>query len=264
MGQAMLRLSVFYSDTLEESHNLSVVVLSDIIPQIYKYRVIAKYPHDDQAYTQGLIYDNGYLYESTGIQGKSSIRIVNIKTGKPEILVPIDQQYFTEGIALLNDQIYQITWKNQVGFVYDKKSLAQIRSFDYKIVEGWGLATDGKLLIMTDGSSSVFFIEPEYFTQVRQINVFDNKGMIDSLNEIEYINGKILANVYGQTYIVIVDPETGKVLGKVDFGELMPRAYKNDYNKVLNGIAWNPGNGHLYITGKNWSVLFEIELIPSL
>ena len=117
---------------------------------------------------------------------------------------------------------------------------------------------------MSDGSSKLFFIEPEYFTQVDQINVFDNKGMIDSLNEIEYINGKILANVYGKTYIVIIDPATGKVLGKADFAKLLPKGYENDYGRVLNGIAYNPATGHLYITGKNWPVLYEIELLPSI
>jgi glutamine cyclotransferase len=241
-----------------------MVIFSDIIPRQYEYRVAGKFPHDNEAYTQGLVYDNGFLYESTGIKGKSSVRIVNIRTGKPEKLVPLPAKYFGEGIALFNDQVYQVTYQDQVGFVYDKKTLGQIRSFDYQIREGWGLATDGENLIMSDGSSNLFFIEPEYFTQVNQINVFDNKGMIDSLNEIEFINGKILANVYGKTYIVIIDPATGKVLGKVDFAKLLPKGYENDYGRVLNGIAYNPATGHLYITGKNWPVLYEIELLPSI
>lgn len=264
MGQTTLRVTVYYADTLQESHNINMVILSDIIPLQYEYRIAGKFPHDNEAYTQGLVYDNGFLYESTGIEGKSTVRIVNISTGKPDKLVPLPSNFFGEGIALFNDQIYQVTYKSQVGFVYDKKTLEQIRSFDYQIKEGWGLATDGKNLIMSDGSSNLFFIEPEYFTQVNQINVFDNKGMIDSLNEIEYINGKILANVYGKTYIVIIDPATGKVLGKADFAKLLPKGYENDYGRVLNGIAYNPATGHLYITGKNWPVLYEIELLPSI
>jgi glutamine cyclotransferase len=262
MGQNTLRIQVYHSDSLFESHNINLIILSDIIPKNYAYRVIGKYPHDNKAYTQGLLFDGGYLYESTGLEGKSSVRMVDIKTGKPVKLVPLAPQYFGEGIALHNDQIYQITYKSQVGFVYDKNTLSQIRSFDYQIREGWGLTTDGNNLIMSDGTSQLFFIEPEYFTQVDQIRVFDNTGMIDSLNEIEFINGKILANVYGKSFIVVIDPATGKVLGKADFKDLVPEGYENDYGHVLNGIAWNPATGNLYITGKNWPVLYEIILNP--
>jgi len=264
MGQNTLRVQVFFNDSLNESHNLNLIILSDIIPRNYGYRVINNYPHDDQAYTQGLVFDGGWLYESTGLEGKSTVRIVDISTGKPHKMMPLAPQYFGEGIALFNDQIYQITYKSKVGFVYDKNTLSLIRSFDYQIREGWGLATDGKNLIMSDGSSQLFFIEPEYFTQVDQIRVFDNTGMIDSLNEIEYINGKILANVYGKSFIVIVDPATGKVLGKADFKDLIPKGFENDYGRVLNGIAYNPLTGHLYITGKNWPVLYEIVLDPTI
>jgi len=264
MGQNTLRVQFYYSDSLTESHNINLIILSDMVPHNYTYRVVNKYPHDNQAYTQGLVFDNGYLYESTGVQGKSSIRIVDIKTGRPVKMVPMAPQFFGEGIALYNDQIYQVTYKSQVGFVYDKNTLNQIRKFDYQIREGWGLTTDGHNLIMSDGTSQLFFIEPEYFTQVDQIRVFDNTGMIDSLNEMEYINGKILANVYGKSFIVIIDPAKGKVLGKADFKDLIPEGYENDSGQVLNGIAWNPENGHLYITGKNWPVLYEVELSPSL
>jgi len=264
MGQTTVRVTVYYSDSLQESHNVNLVILSDIVPQKFDYKVIRKFPHDHEAYTQGLVYADGFLYESTGLEGKSSVRIVNIASGKPEKMVALAPKYFGEGIALFKDQIYQVTYKTQVGFVYDKKTLNQIRSFDYQIREGWGLTTDGMNLIMSDGSAQLFFIEPEYFTQVDQIRVFDNKGMVDSLNEIEFINGKILANVYGKSFIVIIDPATGKVLGKADFSELVPEGFKNDPGKVLNGIAYNPESGHLYITGKNWPVLYEIQLQPPI
>jgi glutaminyl-peptide cyclotransferase len=263
-GQTTLRVVIYFADSLEETHNINIVLLSDIVPVNYKYRVIRKYNHDNQAYTQGLIYDKGILYESTGLEGKSSVRMVNISSGKPEILTALAPQYFGEGIALYKDELYQITYKTQVGFVYNKNTLSQIRTFDYQINEGWGLTTNGNHLIMSDGSSQLFFIEPEYFTQVDKIQVYDHKGMIDSLNELEYINGKVLANVYGQTYIVIIDPETGKVTGKLEMEGLMPPGSKNDYSKVLNGIAWNPATGHLYITGKNWPVLYEVEVTPAL
>ncbi len=264
VGQLTLRAVVYYNDSLHESHNVNIVLLSDVVPVKYTWRIVAKYPHDREAYTQGLVYDRGMLYESTGLEGKSSLRLVNIGTGKAEKMVSLASQYFGEGISIYKDEIYQITYKSQVGFVYDKNTLEQIRSFDYQISEGWGLTTDGKNLIMSDGSAQLFFLEPEFFTQVDKIQVFDNQGMIDSLNELEYVHGKILANVYGQTFIVIIDPLTGKVLGKAEFHDLMPEGSINDYGKVLNGIAFNPANGHLYITGKDWPVLYEIELTPSL
>lgn len=264
VGQTTLRVMVYYNDSLNESHNVNIVVLSDIVPEPYTYEVVDTFPHDNQAYTQGLVYEGGRLYESTGLEGQSSLRVVNIPTGEPDKLVSLPAQYFGEGIAVFNDQVYQITYKSQVGFVYDKNTLEQIRSFDYQIREGWGLATDGKSLIMSDGSAMLYYIDPEYFTQTDKLEVFDQKGMVDSLNEIEYVNGKILANVYGQTYIVVIDPVSGKVTGKIELRNLMPQGFQGDYGKVLNGIAYNPANGHLYVTGKHWPVLYEIKVTPEL
>jgi len=264
VGQVTLKIKVYYNDSLEEAHAAGLVVLSDMVPRKYSYKVMGQYPHDPDAYTQGLVYEGGYLYESTGLEGKSSLRKVNISSGKPEKVVPLEKDFFGEGIALFKDQIYQITYKTQVGFVYDKNTLEKIRSFDYQIREGWGLTTDGSRLVMSDGSSQLFFIEPEYFTQVDRIEVFDNKGMIPSLNELEYVNGKILANVYGESYIVIIDPGSGKALGKLDLRPLMPKGSEGDMGKVLNGIAYNAQTGRLYVTGKDWPVLYEIEIIPSL
>ena len=264
VGQVTLKIQVYYNDSLEESHAASLVILSDVVPQKYTYRVVSQYPHDADAYTQGLIYDNGRFFESTGIKEKSSVRIVNIKTGKPDKLMPLAKEFFGEGIALYKDQLYQVTWKDQVGFVYDKNTLEQIRSFDYQIPEGWGLTTDNQYFVMSDGSSQLYFIDPEFFTQVDKIDVFDNKGMIPSLNELEFVNGKILANVYGESYIAIIDPGSGKVLGKLDLKALMPKGSAGDFNQVLNGIAYNSQTGHLYVTGKHWPVLYEISLSPSL
>lgn len=264
VGQTTLKIQVYYNDSLEESHAASLVILSDVVPQKYSYRVISQYPHDADAYTQGLIYENGRFFESTGLEEKSSVRIVDIKSGKPEKLIPLTREFFGEGIALYKDQLYQVTWKNQVGFVYDKNTLEQIRSFDYQIREGWGLCTDGQYFVMSDGSSQLYFIDPEFFTQVDKIDVFDNKGMIPSLNELEFVNGKILANVYGESYIVIIDPASGKVSGKLDLKALMPKGSAGDLNQVLNGIAYNSQTGHLYVTGKHWPVLYEINLSPAL
>lgn len=263
VGQTTLRVWVYYNDSLRDAHTVGLVILSDIVPKTYQYRVIRQYPHDDQAYTQGLFYDAGVLYESTGLEGKSSIRIVDIASGKPLKKVTLAPQYFAEGIALMNDQVYQITYKSQIGFIYQKETLELVRSFDYPFREGWGLTTDGENLIMTDGSAQLYIIDPEYYAQIDRIEVMDNKGLVDSLNEIEMAQGKILANIYGESQIILIDPSSGKVTGRVDLDALMPEGSRGNYNKVLNGIAYNPQNGHLYVTGKNWPVLYEIELIPS-
>lgn len=264
VGQNTLKIMVYFNDSLYESHNVNLVILSDITPVIYSHRIVKTYPHDEEAYTQGLTCQEGVLYESTGLEGQSSLRIVNINTGEPEKWVALENQYFGEGIAILNGQIYQITYKTQTGFVYDMKTLQQIRSFDYQIQEGWGLTSDGKNLIMSDGSAQLYFIEPEYFTQKDKIEVFDHKGIVRSLNELEYIKGKVFANVYGESYIVVIDPMTGKVTGKIDLHELMPPGAQGDYNKVLNGIAFDSRTGHLFVTGKHWPVLYEIALTPAL
>jgi glutaminyl-peptide cyclotransferase len=261
-GNNILKISL-YKRSQKETHTVNLTLLSDIIPAVYKYKVIRQYPHDKDAYTEGLIYDNGLLYESTGPEGKSSLRIVTLKTGIPERRLNLDNEFFGEGIAIFKDQIYQLTYKTQVGFIYNKESLDLIRRFDYPIKEGWGLTSDGQRLIMSDGSARLYFMEPEYFTQVDQVEVFDNNGMINNLNELEFIKGKVLANIWYKSTIVIIDPANGKITGTIDLEKLMPPEYYEDSNKVLNGIAYNPSNGHIYVTGKNWTVLYELEIIPS-
>ncbi len=262
VGQNTFRIVIYYNDSLTESHATQITFLSDIKPAKYSYQVIHKYPHDPDAYTQGLVYEGGYLYEGTGQPGKSSLRKVNISTGIPIEKVNLENKFFGEGITIYKDNIYQITWKSQVGFVYNKSTLEQIREFDYPIHEGWGLTTDGARLIMSDGSSHLYFIDPEFFTQTGQLEVFDNKGMVSQLNELEYINGKVFANVYGDTRIVIIDPATGKVTGSIECKDLMPKGVPKDMDHVLNGIAYNPATGNLYLTGKYWPVLYEVKLVP--
>jgi glutamine cyclotransferase len=204
------------------------------------------------------------LYESTGLEGQSSLRIVDIITGKPVKMIALAQEFFGEGITLFNEQIFQLTYKTKVGFVYDKNTLQKIRSFDYPMDEGWGLTSNGKNLIMSDGSEQLYFMDPEFFTQTGRVEVFDNQGRIRQLNELEYVRGKILANVYGEGYILIINAETGKVTGKLNLQALIPEGFQGDFGRVLNGIAFNPENGNLYVTGKNWPVLYEIAVSPSL
>ncbi|MBN1158503.1 MAG: glutaminyl-peptide cyclotransferase [Bacteroidales bacterium] len=264
VGLNTVRVKIHYNDSLVESHSFSVVLFSDRIPENYSYSLIRTFPHDPEAYTQGLLYHEGLLYESTGLEGKSSLRVVNISTGKPEKVVYLRPEFFAEGIACFSNQIYQVTYRSKVGFIYNISTLELVRSFTYRINEGWGLTSDGSNLIMSDGSEHLYILEPEFFTQVGQVEVFDHNGRVSNLNEMEFINGKILANVYGETYIVIVDLKTGKVTGRLDLNNLLPEGAKGDMNKVMNGIAYNPLSGNLYITGKNWPVLYEIKVLPSL
>lgn len=260
VGQNIIKTVIFYNDSLRKSNSVSFILLSDIIPKTFNYKVVNKFPHDENAYTQGLVYDDGYIYEGTGRQGQSSLRKVDIKSGIPVEKLNLDKHIFGEGIVIIDDKIYQITYKTQVGFIYDKNTLDLIRKFDYHIREGWGLATDGEKIFMSDGSSNIYIIDYEYFSQIGQIEVFDNKGIVSNLNELEFIKGKIFANIYGDTRIVIIDPHTGKVTGELDLQKLMPAGSRDNMDKVLNGIAFNNDNSHLYITGKNWPVLYEIEI----
>jgi glutamine cyclotransferase len=263
VGKNTLKVSLFRRGQ-KETHAVNIVLISDRIPANYSYRVIQQFPHDEQAWTQGLVYEDGILYESTGLEGKSTLRIVDLKTGIPIRRIDLEDQFFAEGIAIYRDKIFQVTWTSQVGFVYNKETLEVIRKFNYPIKQGWGLTSGEDRLIMSDGSAQLYFLEPEYFTQVDQIEVFDNKGMVNNLNELEYIHGKVLANIWYKSIIVIIDPVNGKIIGQIDLEKLVPHSCKGDSNKVLNGIAYNTQNGHLFVTGKYWPVLFELEITPSL
>jgi len=263
VGKNTLKVSL-YRRGQKETHTVSIILISDRVPAEYRYRVVQQFPHDEQAWTQGMVYENGILYESTGLEGKSSLRIVDLKTGIPVRRVDLEDQFFAEGIAIFRDKIFQITWTSQVGFIYNKETLEVIRKFNYPIKQGWGLTSGEDRLIMSDGSAQLYFLEPEYFTQVDQIEVFDNKGMVNNLNELEYINGRILANIWYKSIIVIIDPVSGKITGQIDLEQLVPPSCKGDSNKVLNGIAYNSQNGHLFVTGKYWPVLYELEITPFL
>ena len=260
-GNNSIVLSVYRSDSTVEVKRIKYILKSDIKPVVYDYRVVKSFPHDDYAYTQGLIYENGYLLESTGQNGRSSIRKVDIASGNPLIIHNLADKYFGEGIAIFNNNVYQLTYKNRKGFIYKKESLDLVREFNYMIAQGWGLTSDDEQLFMSDGSHLIYLIEPEGFTLKGQLEVYDFHGMVKQLNELELIGDKIFANVYGKTRIVVIDSKTGKVTGEFDLKKLMPKGFEENYNKVLNGIAYNPENNHLFVTGKEWPVLYEIELL---
>jgi glutamine cyclotransferase len=260
VGTLPVRTVTWLPDSLREYHNLQVMLRSDIVPENLPYQIENVYPHDTKAYTQGLIFEDGFLYEGTGQYNESSLRKVEIKTGEPIRLTMLAGEIFGEGITIFNERIYQLTYKSQVGFVYEKESFKRIQKVYYQNREGWGLTHDGTHLIMSDGSNKIYYMDPEYFTEIRQLEVYDHKGPVTRLNELEYIEGKIFANIYGENEIVIIDPETGKVTGKLNMRGILDAGDRHSRIDVFNGIAWDPDQRMLYVTGKYWPSLFEISV----
>ena len=222
----------------------------------YSFEIIDAYPHDPGAYTQGLVYEDGFLYEGTGLYGESSLREVELETGAVIRTVDLDEEYFGEGIALLSDRIIQLTLKSGTGFVYDAVSLEELERFDFT-PEGWGLTHDGRRLIMSDGTSSLRFLDPRSFEETAHITVTDQGVPVPWLNELEWVEGEVFANVWQSDEIARISPETGEVLGWIDLSGLREHG---SFAGVLNGIAYDPENKRLFVTGKNWPTLFEIEL----
>lgn len=226
------------------------------------YEVLARFPHDPNAYTQGLLIHDGLFYESTGTYGNSSLRVVQPETGEVLRNRPLDERYFGEGLTLLNDKLYQLTWKENTGFIYDRASLELVGTWNYD-TEGWGLTTDGTHLIMSDGSADLRWIDPETFEVVRMLTITQDGQPVARLNELEWVESEIYANVYTTETILRINPETGEVLTVLDMSGLMPEANKADTNEVLNGIVYDDATKRLYVTGKRWDVLYEIRLIDS-
>lgn len=228
-------------------------------PVNYGYEIVNIYPHDAGAFTQGLSFVDGKLYEGTGQEGRSSLREVELESGHVLKKVDVPEPYFGEGIALLNGKVYQLTWQHQVGFIYDAKSFQQVGKFNYS-GEGWGLTTDGHSLILSDGSNRIRFVEPDSFRVTKTIAVLDGKLPVDELNELEYVNGEIYANIWHQDRIATIDPQTGRVTGWIDLNGLLPPGDVKDEEAVLNGIAYDEAGKRLFVTGKLWPRLFEIKL----
>lgn len=230
---------------------------------VWGYRVVAEYPHDPDAYTQGLVIDDGVLYEGTGLEGRSTLRRVDLESGEVRQSQPLDSEHFGEGIAVVGDRIYQLTWQTGTCFVYDRETFALHETFTYES-EGWGLTTDGDQLIMSDGGSQLVFRDPETFVETGRVDVEDGGNPVTYLNELEYIDGEVWANVYQTDRIARIDPERGEVTGWIDLAGLLdPEDYPAQGVDVLNGIAHDPETGRIFVTGKLWPTLFEIELVPS-
>lgn len=225
----------------------------------YRLEVVAEYPHDTTSYTQGLFFKDGQLYESTGLNGKSTFRVVDLKTGKALRKLDFDKKYFVEGSVIFDDNLYILTWENKVVFIYDAETL-EYKSTHRYARQGWGLTTDGESLIASDGSANLYFMGPDLKLKER-LFVTLNDRPVNWLNELEYINGRIWANVYTREEIVIINPRTGKVEGIVDCSGLLPRDLRGEYTDVLNGIAYNAEDGKIYLTGKNWPRMYEIRIV---
>jgi len=225
----------------------------------YTYQVVNTYPHDATAFTQGLAFDDGFFLEGTGLHGRSSLRRVELQTGRVTKLRELDARFFGEGITVYEDQIIQLTWTSGQGFVYQKSTFEPVREFAYP-TQGWGITNDGTRLIMSDGTDKLFFLSPTTFERMGEISVFDESGPVSRLNELEFIDGRVFANVWKTDKIVVINPETGKVTSSIDLTGLLASAAAT--GDVLNGIAFDTENQRLFVTGKLWPALFEIKLIP--
>ncbi len=228
---------------------------------VYTYKVINIFPHDRNAFTQGLIFEDGVFIEGTGLHGRSSLRRVSIETGEILEYHELPSHFFGEGVTIYDDKVIQLTWRSNVGFVYDKDSFELLREFSYP-TEGWGVTCDDEHLIMSDGTANLYFLHPESFEEQKRIRVHDNKGSVERLNELEYVDGEIYANVFQTNRIARINPKTGKLVGWIDLAGILTVEDRREPIDVLNGIAYDPENNRLFVTGKLWSKLFEIELIP--
>lgn len=254
-------ISSYWQDFFSISIYMKAVAQDTDNTTLYGYKVINTFPHDREAFTQGLFIQDGILYESTGLTGKSTVKKIDLKTGKVIKSRNMQDKFFGEGLTIVNDKIIQITWRSKTGFVYDKESLEILRTFSYK-TQGWGITYDGKYLIISDGSNILYFLDPKSFVEVGKLEVYDSNGKVSKLNELEYINGEIFANVWGKDLIARINPETGYVNSWIDLSGILSKEDKKGKEDVLNGIAYDSESERLLVTGKLWPNIYEIELIP--
>jgi len=259
---AILIVGVIYYALRPKQPSAEVTpAIPDPLAQNLSYEILATLPHDPTCYTQGLVIDEGIFYESCGLYGQSSLRLVDPATGTVQAETELDASFFAEGLALLEGKLYQLTWRENTGFVYDASTFEQLRAFNYQ-TEGWGLTTDGSALILSDGTNTLYWLDPGTMQIVRQVNVSYQGQSVEYLNELEFINGLIFANIYLTDTIVAVNPDDGNVVSLIDLTGLRPAQNQAVQGEVLNGIAYDSINDKLYLTGKNWPSLYEVRLAP--
>ena len=265
LGNKLLKANINYEDgqTIEVSKKIQL--LSATAPDIYTYEILNTYPHDPSAYTQGLEFSQDTLYESTGQKGSSTVRKVDYKTGKVLQKIDLDKSVFGEGITLLNNQLYQLTWQSGLGYVYNPNTLEKIKNFSYgESREGWGLCNDGQQIYKSDGTERIWHLDPSSLQEMGYIETVTNKSIFNKANELEYVDGKIYANVYQKESMMIIDATSGAIEGVVNFGGLKSQIVRgpewDDVNSVLNGVAYHKERGTFFVTGKNWDKLFEVSI----
>lgn len=264
LGIKTIDAKVYRGGADPEEISTNIIVKSTLIPEKLKYSVQATFNHDTSSYTQGLEYHKGFLYESDGLTGESSIRKTEITSGKVLQLSKISDEIFAEGITIVGDKILMLTYRNALNLEFELNSLKLIREFPVQYQrEGWGLCNDGKVIYSTDGTNSIYVLNKETYLQERAIEVYDQNGPVNELNELEFIDGMIYANIYGSSRIVVINPSTGQVKAELDLTNLYPdssRAMKDFDGFVLNGIAWDSKGKRLFVTGKKWDKLFQIKV----
>ena len=264
LGYKLIMAVVDYGSK-KDTVTTNIVLKSAVKPVEFGYKVVNTFPHDTSSYTQGLEYHDGKFLESTGEYGTSTLRWVALESGKALQRVNIDKKYFGEGSSLVGDKIMMLTWKEDIGFIYDAKSLKQVGTFPYQgSREGWGLTFDGKRLYKSDGTNRIWFLNAATGVEEGSVDVYDDKGQVDQLNELEYIDGKIFANIYQTDKIAVIDPKSGAVERYLNLAGLLAAKDKFDNTDVLNGIAWDAAGKRLFVTGKKWDKLFQINLVPAI
>ena len=261
LGNQNLKAIVYFEGELAEI-NEQVELVSSVSPQLLKYTIVNTYPHDVQAYTQGLEFYRDTLYESTGQKGASFLRKYDYKTGKVFKQTDLEAIYFGEGITIINNKIFQLTWQEKTGFVYNVNTFKLQKSFKYdKDIEGWGLTNDGEYIYQSDGSEKIWKMDPNTLKMISYINAYSLSTKVTAVNELEWIDGKIYGNVYQKDAIAVINPKNGAVEGILNLADLKTKIKQTENTDVLNGIAYNPKTKTLFVTGKNWDTLFEIKII---
>lgn len=267
LGKWDLTAKIYEEGKMHEKTKV-ISLFNDSAPITYRYEIINKFPHQPDAYTQGLEFYKGALYESTGHYGSSSLRKIDLETGEVQRKIDIPSQFFAEGITILDDKIYQLTWKGGLGFIYDVNTFEKTGEFDYgQSKEGWGLANDGNTIYKSDGTEKIWFLDPETLAEMDYIQTVSNRTIATQLNELEWIDGKIYANTYQKDGVAIINPENGAIEGVINFSGLRDQlgntADLDPVNDVLNGVAYNKETGKIYVTGKDWDTLFEIKIVEN-